>query len=78
MAPALAEAMIDRGADVDVRQIVFITDGSVGNEHELLLQVAEQLDDSRLFTVSIGSAPNTWFMRKAAEAGRGTITPWVG
>jgi len=29
---------------------------------------------ARLFTVGIGSAPNSWFMRKAAEVGRGTFT----
>ena len=74
MAPALGRAMSLPLQDSLLRQIVFITDGSVGNEHELLLQVAEQLDDSRLFTVSIGSAPNTWFMRKAAEIGRGSYT----
>jgi Ca-activated chloride channel family protein len=57
-----------------LRQVVFITDGSVGNEGELLLQIGEELRDSRLFTVSIGSAPNSWFMRKAAEIGRGNHT----
>ena len=57
-----------------LRQIVFITDGSVGNEADLLLQIGEKLGDSRLFTVAIGSAPNLWFMRKAAEIGRGTHT----
>jgi Ca-activated chloride channel family protein len=57
-----------------LRQIVFITDGSVGNEQELLLQVGDDLRDSRLFTVSIGSAPNAWFMRKSAEIGRGSHT----
>src|SRR5690606_41759480 len=30
--------------------------------------------DSRLFTVGLGSAPNGYFMRKAAEVGRGTYT----
>jgi Ca-activated chloride channel family protein len=55
-----------------LRQIVFITDGSVGNEQELLLGIGEKLGDSRLFTVAIGTAPNAWFMRKAAEVGRGT------
>jgi Ca-activated chloride channel family protein len=74
MAPALAMAMGLPQQDGFLRQIVFITDGSVGNEHELLLQVGEQLRDSRLFTVSIGSAPNEWFMRKAAEIGRGSHT----
>jgi Ca-activated chloride channel family protein len=57
-----------------MRQVVFITDGSVGNEQELLLDVGDQLGDSRLFTVAIGAAPNMWFMRKAAEIGRGTFT----
>lgn len=74
MAPALQDAMqlpIQPGL---LRQIVFVTDGAVGNEAELLQQIAQQLGDSRLFTVSIGSAPNTGFMRKAAEIGRGSHT----
>jgi Ca-activated chloride channel family protein len=74
MAPALRLAMGLPAQDGLLRQIVFITDGSVGNEHDLLLQVAEQLGESRLFTVSIGSAPNAWFMRKTAAIGRGTHT----
>lgn len=57
-----------------LRQVVFITDGSVGNEAELYLQIKNTLGPSRLFTVGIGSAPNTWFMRRAAETGRGTYT----
>lgn len=57
-----------------LRQVVFITDGSVGNEAELFLQIKNTLGHSRLFTVGIGSAPNTWFMRRAAETGRGTYT----
>jgi Ca-activated chloride channel family protein len=61
-------------ADDRLRQVVFITDGSVGNEAELFLQIKDTLHHSRLFTVGIGSAPNTWFMRRAAEVGRGTYT----
>lgn len=74
MAPALNTAMTLPANPDHLRQIVFITDGSVGNEHDLLLQIGEQLGDSRLFTVSIGSAPNTWFMNKAAIVGRGSHT----
>lgn len=55
-----------------LRQIIFITDGSVGNEQELLSMLSNKLGNSRLFTVGIGSAPNTFFMSKAAEFGRGT------
>ncbi|MGD2130389.1 MAG: marine proteobacterial sortase target protein [Lysobacterales bacterium] len=71
MAPAFDIALGQPPQPGLLRQIVFITDGSVGNEHELLQQIADQLGASRLFTVSIGSAPNGWFMRKAAEIGRG-------
>ena len=74
MAPALDDALNLPPQAGLLRQIVFITDGSVGNEGELLLQIGEDLRDSRLFTVSIGSAPNSWFMRKAAETGRGSHT----
>jgi Ca-activated chloride channel family protein len=57
-----------------LRQVIFITDGAVGNEAALFEEIAHRLGDSRLFTVGIGSAPNSWFMRKAAEFGRGSHT----
>lgn len=55
-----------------LRQIVFITDGSVGYENNVIDSIRLALGDSRLFTVGIGAAPSQWFMRKVAEAGRGT------
>ncbi len=57
-----------------LRQVIFMTDGAVGNEHELYQLINDQLGDSRLFTVGIGSAPNSDFMRRAATMGRGTFT----
>ena len=57
-----------------LRQVVFITDGAVSNEAELLGEVASRLGESRLFTIGIGSAPNSYFMREAAKAGRGSHT----
>lgn len=57
-----------------LRQVVFITDGAVGNEVELFREIQQRLGASRLFTVGIGSAPNSWFMRKAAELGQGDAT----
>jgi Ca-activated chloride channel family protein len=72
MAPALDQALGLPRHDGLLRQVVFVTDGAVGNEQELLLQVAERLGESRLFTVSIGPAPNSGFMRKAAAIGRGS------
>ena len=74
MRPALVRAI---APDIDanyLRQIIFITDGSVGNEDELFKLIEADLGVARLFTVGIGSAPNGWFMQKSAEVGRGTYT----
>ncbi|MBZ0127305.1 MAG: hypothetical protein K8F32_13130, partial [Rhodocyclaceae bacterium] len=49
-------------------------DGAVGNEDNLFKLIKDKLGDSRLFTVGIGSAPNSHFMGKAAQTGRGTFT----
>lgn len=57
-----------------LRQVIFMTDGSVGNEQALFDLIRYQIGDSRLFTVGIGSAPNSHFMQRAAELGRGTFT----
>jgi Ca-activated chloride channel family protein len=59
--------------DQAVQQIVFITDGSVSNEQQLLDLIYNKLGNTRLFTVAIGSAPNGFFMRKAAQFGRGSF-----
>lgn len=72
MSTALRQALANP-VDGYLRQVVFITDGSVGNEEELFKQIQQQLRSARLFTVGIGSAPNNWFMKKAAQAGRGTF-----
>jgi Ca-activated chloride channel family protein len=63
----------DTGQQV-VRQVVFVTDGQVGNEDQLFRFIHERLGSSRLFTVGIGASPNGHFMTKAAQFGRGTYT----
>jgi Ca-activated chloride channel homolog len=57
-----------------LRQIVFVTDGSVSNEADLVKLISNRVGGARLFTVGIGSAPNAYFMREAAAAGRGSFT----
>jgi Ca-activated chloride channel family protein len=57
-----------------VRQVIFMTDGQVSNEQELFSFIHTRLGESRLFTVGIGAAPNSHFMRNAARFGRGTFT----
>jgi Ca-activated chloride channel homolog len=74
MAPALTFALDGTETPGYLRQVVFMTDGGVSNEDELLKLIAARLGRSRLFTVGIGSAPNAHFMTKAAQFGRGTFT----
>jgi Ca-activated chloride channel family protein len=74
MAAALQLALNGSESVERVRQVIFLTDGAVGNEEALFRLLGERLGDSRLFTVGIGSAPNSHFMTRAAQLGRGTFT----
>lgn len=76
MLPALIEALRSQGpkASEALRQVVFLTDGAIGNEAQLFDAIEQDRADARVFTVGIGSAPNSHFMTKAAEIGRGSFT----
>ena len=71
---ALSLALENQRPTEKVRQVVFITDGAVGNEAMLFDFIKTHLGQSRLFTVGIGSAPNSHFMTDAALLGKGTYT----
>ncbi|MGB0714193.1 MAG: marine proteobacterial sortase target protein, partial [Gammaproteobacteria bacterium] len=74
---ALEKALDSDPSEVEagrMRQVIFLTDGSVGNELALFRIIADRLGRQRLYTVGIGSAPNSHFMREAAATGRGTFT----
>jgi Ca-activated chloride channel homolog len=74
MRAAVELAFATPPAEGMLRQVVFITDGSVGNEADIVALIRRRLGDARLFTVGIGAAPNAWFMHEAAAAGRGSYT----
>lgn len=73
MAPALQAALNSPSAEGFLKQVLFITDGAVGNEDALFKLIKQKLGNARLFTVGIGSAPNSHFMTRAAQFGRGTF-----
>ena len=76
MLPALRAALAGGATSEEghVRQVIFLTDGSLSNESEMMEEIARNRGDSRVFMVGIGSAPNSYLMRRMAEAGRGTFT----
>lgn len=74
MLPPLQAALDDSHQANGLRQVVFLTDGEVSNEQQLLDTIAKSRGRSRIFMVGIGSAPNTYLMSRAAELGRGSFT----
>jgi Ca-activated chloride channel family protein len=76
MVPAMKAALTDARPEESnlLRQVVFLTDGAIGNEQQLLDLMADMRGRSRVFMVGIGSAPNSFLMTRAAEIGRGTFT----
>lgn len=75
MFPAVESVLKAGNGDIErLHQIVFLTDGAIGNEAELFKLIDRELGKARLFTVGIGSAPNSYFMSRAAEMGRGAFT----
>ncbi|HXV25153.1 MAG TPA: marine proteobacterial sortase target protein, partial [Alphaproteobacteria bacterium] len=72
--PALERGLALPTSEGRLFQIVFLTDAAVGNEAAIFDRIASELGSRRLFTIGIGSAPNDYFMRKAAELGRGSFT----
>jgi Ca-activated chloride channel family protein len=76
MVPAMRAALTDHASadSTTLRQVVFLTDGDIGNEEQLFEIITAMRGRSRVFMVGIGSAPNTYLMTRAAELGRGAFT----
>jgi Ca-activated chloride channel homolog len=76
MVPAMRAALTDHstGDSNSLRQVVFLTDGDIGNEEQLFETITSMRGRSRIFMVGIGSAPNTYLTTRAAELGRGAFT----
>lgn len=54
-----------------LRQIVFLTDGAVGNEDQMLQQLSRDLGGARTFMIGIGPSINRYLIDEMAKAGRG-------
>jgi Ca-activated chloride channel family protein len=56
-----------------LRLVVFITDGYVGNEDEILKTVHDKLGASRLYSFGVGTAVNRYLLEEMASFGRGDV-----
>ena len=64
-------AMTNGGATGRLQRIVFLTDGGVNNEEDILAGIRDRLGPVRLHALGIGAAPNRWLLREMARLGRG-------
>ncbi len=71
MQPALKHSLTMLAGSSRLPIVVFLTDGCVGNETDLMRLLHDELAHTRLFTFGIGSAPNDYVMTKIAALGRG-------
>jgi Ca-activated chloride channel family protein len=63
----------DFKSDRYLRQVVFLTDGQIDNEADILQALRQNIGNDRLFSIGIGSAPNQYFLRKMASFGGGSF-----
>lgn len=54
-----------------MRIVVFLTDGYIGNEKQILAAIEEKRGPSRVFSFGIGSSVNRYLIQRMAEVGRG-------
>jgi len=56
-----------------LRNVVFLTDGYIGNEFEILGLVGRELDAARLFALGVGSGVNRFLLDELARVGGGFV-----
>lgn len=56
-----------------VRNVVFLTDGYIGNEAEVLRLVGAELGAARLYALGVGSGVNRYLLEELARVGRGFV-----
>lgn len=70
---AAIDAALDLAVDLDrQRYIIFLTDGAVSADDEVLRRIQQKLGRTRLFTFGIGPSVNRSLLSRMAELGHGS------
>ena len=56
-----------------LRLVSFMTDGYIGNDHDILNALSAKIGDSRIFSFGVGQSPNRFLMDRMALLGRGAV-----
>ncbi|MBN1297801.1 VWA domain-containing protein, partial [bacterium] len=68
------KAALDYPSDPErMRIVLFLTDGYIGNETEILGAIEQKIGQARLFSLGVGSSVNHYLLSRMADAGRGFV-----
>ena len=70
------EALASRPSRRRARYVIFLTDGLIGEERDVLGTIRDRVGASRLFTFGVGAAPNRYLLDEMARFGGGRTT-WL-
>ena len=68
------KAALDAPADPNrLRIVMFLTDGYIGNDDQVLTEVHRRIGGARLFSFGVGGSVNRYLLDRMAEEGRGEV-----
>ncbi|WP_163988967.1 VIT domain-containing protein [Pyxidicoccus caerfyrddinensis] len=72
---ATQEAIVPANDPARLRMVLFMTDGLIGGDDDVLSTLQEHLgEQTRIFTAGVGEGTNRYLIAKMAEVGRGSST----
>jgi len=69
--PAIRKAFSSPRINQTVRVVVFLTDGYIGNENEVLKLIHKKIDDARIYAFGVGTSVNRFLLSEMGRVGRG-------
>lgn len=73
MTSGILAALRPRRDPQRLRVVLFLTDGYIGNEQDVLQLIELNLGGTRLFSLGIGSSVNRYLLDRMGQVGRGTV-----
>ena len=71
VAKAIRQAFSIPKADGTLRIVVFLTDGYIGNESEVLRLSTRNIGDARIYAFGVGTSVNRFLLSEMGKKGRG-------
>lgn len=68
---AILQAFSTPPKDGTLRIVVFLTDGYIGNESEILQTIAQRMDKARIYALGVGTSVNRFLLEEMGRVGHG-------